>query len=150
MCCSGFVNLLRRHRLLKRSIGTPAWAHSLLNCPSKPSAKPPSLLNRPLSAGRTGLVERSTKETKVSVKINLDGSGKAHNKTGVPFLNHMLDQLSAHGLFDLDVAAEVSRPWWEEHAFDASKAARQTCSLYPLVLNAARSTLAYAGRHVDR
>jgi imidazoleglycerol-phosphate dehydratase len=50
---------------------------------------------------RTAFVHRATKETDVSVSLNLDGQGKADNQTGVPFLDHMLDQMSAHGLIDL-------------------------------------------------
>ncbi|KAG6736495.1 hypothetical protein POTOM_060648 [Populus tomentosa] len=60
-----------------------------------------------LGAGsaRIGEVKRVTKETNVFVKINLDGTGIADSSTGIPFLDHMLDQLSSHGLFDLHVRA---------------------------------------------
>ncbi|KAF3457143.1 hypothetical protein FNV43_RR01800 [Rhamnella rubrinervis] len=54
---------------------------------------------------RIGEVNRVTKETHVAVKINLDGSGIAKNSTGIPFLDHMLDQLASHGLFDVNVKA---------------------------------------------
>lgn len=57
------------------------------------------------STGRVGEVKRVTKETNVYVKINLDGSGVADSSTSVPFLDHMLDQLSSHGLFDVHVRA---------------------------------------------
>ncbi|PON80070.1 Imidazoleglycerol-phosphate dehydratase [Parasponia andersonii] len=57
------------------------------------------------SGTRIGEVKRVTKETNVSVKINLDGSGVADSNTGIPFLDHMLDQLSSHGLFDVHVKA---------------------------------------------
>jgi len=50
--------------------------------------------------GRKGKVERTTKETQVLVELNLDGSGKHHIKTSIPFLDHMLSLFSAHGLFD--------------------------------------------------
>lgn len=46
-----------------------------------------------------------TKETNVFVKVNLDGTGVAENSTGIPFLDHMLDQLASHGLFDVHVKA---------------------------------------------
>ncbi|KAJ6771594.1 IMIDAZOLEGLYCEROL-PHOSPHATE DEHYDRATASE [Salix koriyanagi] len=61
----------------------------------------------PIESGSTriGEVKRVTKETNVSVKINLDGTGIADSTTGIPFLDHMLDQLSSHGLFDLHVRA---------------------------------------------
>ncbi len=55
---------------------------------------------------REAQVSRNTLETQISVKINLDGSGKAKLATGVPFLDHMLDQVARHGLFDLDIAAK--------------------------------------------
>ncbi|EEF45302.1 imidazoleglycerol-phosphate dehydratase [Ricinus communis] len=54
---------------------------------------------------RIGEVKRVTKETNVSVKINLDGTGVSDSTTGIPFLDHMLDQLASHGLFDVHVKA---------------------------------------------
>ena len=56
-------------------------------------------------AQRTAQVERNTNETQISVKLNLDGTGKADFETGVPFLDHMLDQIARHGLIDLQVRA---------------------------------------------
>jgi imidazoleglycerol-phosphate dehydratase len=55
---------------------------------------------------RTARVERATKETTVTVELELDGSGKAQADTGIPFLDHMLEQLGKHGRFDLSVAAK--------------------------------------------
>jgi imidazoleglycerol-phosphate dehydratase len=55
---------------------------------------------------RTAEIERNTSETRIRVRVNLDGSGRADFETGVPFLEHMLDQIARHGLFDLDVRAE--------------------------------------------
>ncbi len=52
---------------------------------------------------RTGQVQRKTKETDVRVSLNLDGSGQARISTGIPFLDHMLDLFSRHGLFDLEL-----------------------------------------------
>ncbi|ONI26260.1 hypothetical protein PRUPE_1G013300 [Prunus persica] len=57
------------------------------------------------SGVRIGEVKRVTKETNVSVKINLDGTGVADSSTGIPFLDHMLDQLASHGLLDVHVRA---------------------------------------------
>jgi imidazoleglycerol-phosphate dehydratase len=54
---------------------------------------------------RTAQVSRHTLETQISVKLDLDGTGKASLKTGVPFFDHMLDQIARHGLIDLDVEA---------------------------------------------
>ncbi|MBI5461601.1 MAG: imidazoleglycerol-phosphate dehydratase HisB [Gammaproteobacteria bacterium] len=55
---------------------------------------------------RQAEVRRDTLETRISVKIDLDGTGKSRFQTGVPFLEHMLDQVARHGLIDLDVQAE--------------------------------------------
>jgi imidazoleglycerol-phosphate dehydratase len=54
---------------------------------------------------RIAKVERTTKESKVTVEINLDGSGTADVSTGVPFFDHMLTSFGVHGAFDLVVAA---------------------------------------------
>jgi imidazoleglycerol-phosphate dehydratase len=55
---------------------------------------------------RTSHVKRSTSETQIEVKLNLDGSGIQEIKTPVPFLDHMLSQLSKHGYFDLTIKAQ--------------------------------------------
>jgi len=52
---------------------------------------------------RTAEVTRNTSETQISVKLNLDGTGKCNFDTGVPFLEHMMDQIGRHGLIDLDI-----------------------------------------------
>lgn len=52
---------------------------------------------------RTASISRNTAETQISVSLNLDGTGKGHIDTGVPFLDHMLDQIKRHGLIDLEV-----------------------------------------------
>jgi len=59
-----------------------------------------------MSTPRIAEVVRNTNETQIRIAINLDGSGKQNFNTGVPFLDHMLDQIARHGLIDLDVEAK--------------------------------------------
>ncbi len=54
---------------------------------------------------RTATVTRNTLETQIQITLNLDGTGKAAFSTGVPFLDHMLDQIARHGLIDMDIVA---------------------------------------------
>ena len=54
---------------------------------------------------RQAQINRNTNETQISVALDLDGSGRSALATGVPFLDHMLDQIARHGVFDLDVKA---------------------------------------------
>jgi len=58
-----------------------------------------------LAAPRLARVERVTKETTITVTVNLDGAGRAELASGVPFLDHMLDQVARHGMLDLAVQA---------------------------------------------
>jgi len=58
-----------------------------------------------MSTSRIAEVTRNTNETQIRVAINLDGTGQQKLNTGVPFLDHMLDQIARHGLIDLDVEA---------------------------------------------
>ncbi|MGR3572798.1 imidazoleglycerol-phosphate dehydratase HisB [Brevirhabdus sp.] len=55
---------------------------------------------------RTATISRKTAETDISVELNLDGTGRYENATGVGFFDHMLDQLARHAMFDLTVRAE--------------------------------------------
>ena len=55
---------------------------------------------------RTATVERNTKETKIKMTLNIDGSGKCVSETGVGFFDHMLDGFTRHGLFDLSVKVD--------------------------------------------
>jgi len=54
---------------------------------------------------RSAKVSRNTLETQIEVELNLDGSGKAKFDTGLPFLDHMLDQIARHGLLDINIIA---------------------------------------------
>ena len=55
---------------------------------------------------RNAIIARNTNETRIAVSLDLDGTGRSKLDTGVPFLDHMLDQIARHGLIDLDVAAQ--------------------------------------------
>jgi imidazoleglycerol-phosphate dehydratase len=55
---------------------------------------------------RTATADRNTAETRISVSVNLDGQGRSALATGVPFLDHMLDQVARHGMLDLDIQAK--------------------------------------------
>ncbi|XP_024969939.1 imidazoleglycerol-phosphate dehydratase-like [Cynara cardunculus var. scolymus] len=81
---------------------TGCSASSLLNDHGSPiTADPPVDTVR----DRIGSVKRVTNETNVFVELNLDGVGSPDSSTGIPFLDHMLDQLASHGLFDVHVKA---------------------------------------------
>jgi imidazoleglycerol-phosphate dehydratase len=66
---------------------------------AKSKAKPPR------AGGRSASVERKTRETRITARVNLDGSGRYNVKTGIGFLDHMLEQLSRHSLIDLELEA---------------------------------------------
>ena len=55
---------------------------------------------------RAAEVVRNTKETQIRVRVDLDGSGAARLSTGLPFLEHMLDQVARHGMLDLEIEAK--------------------------------------------
>ncbi len=57
-------------------------------------------------SARVASVERNTNETRIKVTVNLDGTGKFQMKSGLPFLEHMLEQVARHGLIDLDIVAD--------------------------------------------
>ncbi|KAH7673698.1 Imidazoleglycerol-phosphate dehydratase protein [Dioscorea alata] len=103
---------VRVYKSFSRNVPNP----SLRFLPSSPSPRLPCLAMAAVSSSgafngseslgcRIGEVRRVTKETNVFVKVNLDGTGVSECSTGIPFLDHMLDQLASHGLFDLNVKA---------------------------------------------
>jgi imidazoleglycerol-phosphate dehydratase len=59
-----------------------------------------------MTTARIAAVQRDTKETKIKVRVNLDGTGTARLHTGIGFFDHMLDQIARHGLIDLEVHAD--------------------------------------------
>ena len=59
-----------------------------------------------MSTARTADIRRDTKETKIRVALNLDGTGQAQLATGIGFFDHMLDQIARHGLIDLEIQAD--------------------------------------------
>ncbi len=70
----------------------------MLSCPSSQRLLRPQVM-------RNAEIIRNTLETQVTVRLDLDGTGQGKFATGVPFLDHMLDQIARHGLIDLDVQA---------------------------------------------
>ena len=60
-------------------------------------------VSAPDCADRVAEVQRNTAETHVHVRVDLDGTGKAQLRSGIGFLDHMLDQIARHGLIDMDI-----------------------------------------------
>src|SRR5438874_1856781 len=85
---------------------------------------------------RVSRIERKTAETTITVEVNLDGTGRAALATGVPFLDHMLDQVGRHSLIDLDIRAQgdlhINAHHQAETAFKAfARALRMACERDP-------------------
>jgi imidazoleglycerol-phosphate dehydratase len=59
-----------------------------------------------MTTQRTATVRRETRETQIAVDLNLDGAGRGSLRLGIPFLEHMLDQVARHGMLDLDIEAK--------------------------------------------
>lgn len=93
---------------------TPATPNNNLSLPATPS---PPRHPGPLpdvTGPRSATVRRETKETRVEVRVDLDGTGRCTADTPVGFLNHMLEQIASHGLVDLHVRAEGDT-WIDDH-----------------------------------
>jgi len=71
-----------------------------------------------LFPGRKAEINRSTKETEISVSINLDGTGKSTVSTGLKFFDHMLDQIARHGLIDLELTCKGDLDVDEHHTIE--------------------------------
>jgi imidazoleglycerol-phosphate dehydratase len=67
---------------------------------------------------RVAKVTRDTLETQIKVSINLDGTGQSSLETGIPFLDHMLDQVARHGLVDLEISARGDRHIDDHHTVE--------------------------------
>ena len=64
------------------------------------------------------LLERNTNETQITIKLNLDGTGKSNISTGIAFFDHMLDQIARHGLMDLDIQVNGDLEVDEHHTIE--------------------------------
>ena len=92
-------------------------------------------------AERKATVERNTLETQVTVTVNLDGTGQTQFATGVPFLEHMLDQVARHGMVDLAVKAVGDLHIDDHHTVEDIGITLGPVSYTPLTLST--SDLAY-------
>lgn len=106
---SGSVVLLNpkpitKHPLISINQMKPTTTTALCNATSSLNTNHSTGVNEVVE-DRIGSVKRVTNETNVEVELNLDGVGTPDSNTGIPFLDHMLDQLASHGLFDVHVKA---------------------------------------------
>jgi imidazoleglycerol-phosphate dehydratase len=68
--------------------------------------------------GRHAKIDRKTKETEIHLKLNLDGRGKSHIETGIPFMDHMLGLMAAHGFFDIELTGKGDREIDDHHTVE--------------------------------
>ena len=85
---------------------------------------------------RSARVERKTRETQISVTLDLDGSGQGEISTGMPFMDHMLGHIRQHGLFDLSIEAKGDLEIDEHHTVEdiaiACLVDLETCLFFPM------------------
>ncbi len=75
-------------------------------------------MNRQNNAPRRACIQRETKETRIQLEIDLDGTGRADLHSSIPFLDHMLEQITRHGLIDLRLHAEGDREIDDHHTVE--------------------------------
>ena len=92
--------------VLVREVGPRRWLRVTVGTEQEMTSFKTALAGVLVLVGRTGRVDRVTKETSILVELDLDGSGMTEVSTGVPFFDHMLAQLGKHGCLDLTVRAE--------------------------------------------
>lgn len=78
----------------------------------------PAITEAILFPTRTASIERNTKETEITIDLNLDGSGKSNVSTGLHFFDHMLDQIARHGLIDLELTCKGDLEVDEHHTIE--------------------------------
>lgn len=108
------LNLNLKTDRTRRRVRRPSSAAAGDAPPFPPPFSSPPQPSSSLSAVRHAAVSRVTKETSVDVAITIDGTGACSSRSSVPFLDHMLDQLASHGLFDVAVKASGDT-WIDDH-----------------------------------
>ncbi len=103
------------------SVNTDSQNLQLINSERKVLKSSPdwsTIVHQLLFPDRTAAVKRTTKETDISVELNLDGDGKSDIETGIGFFDHMLDQIAKHGLIDLRVRCKGDLDIDEHHTIE--------------------------------
>jgi len=88
------------------------------DCVTERSDNWPGLVQAVLFPSRTATINRKTKETDISLSLNLDGTGKSSIDTGLSFFDHMLEQIARHGLIDLDLICKGDLEVDEHHTIE--------------------------------
>lgn len=101
------IHLTEKEGKLKRTLFFTHWDEVL-----------PHLLEEKIKERRVSTIERSTKETQIRIRVDLDGSGKASIESGIPFFDHMLDQIARHGSLDLELSCKGDLAIDEHHTVE--------------------------------